>query len=186
MARPPPTGRAQPCPERSYGVTHFGRPNGLHRIFAVFAGGALTLALTAPVFAATTVTRFSDVYVSGPEDLIEECTGVAGTLTGTGVITGTQVETDQGFHWEATNSAVLSFSFVNGSYATGTVDEHLSFNTGYGAIVFTNAHYDTVTLYSANGALLWTASFRVIEHFTATSDGTVRAEFEIGHFRGGC
>jgi hypothetical protein len=155
-------------------------------MFALLAGGALTLALAAPVFAAATVTRFSDPYTSGPEDLIDECTGIAGTLTGTGVITGTQVETDQGFHFEATNTTVLSFSFVDGTYATGTVDEHLSFNTGHGATVFTNAHYDTVTLYSADGALLWTASFRLIEHFTVTSDGTVRAEFEIGHFRGGC
>jgi hypothetical protein len=167
-------------------VSYFGRSIGPRRMFALLAGGALTLALAAPVFAAATVTRFSDPYVFGPEDLTDYCTGIAGTLTGTGVFTGTQVETDQGFHWEATNTAVLSFSFVNGMYATGTVDEHLSFNTGYGATVFTNAHYDTVTLYSADGTLLWTASFRLIEHFTVTSDGTVRAEFEIGHFRGGC
>jgi hypothetical protein len=154
--------------------------------FAFLAGVVLSTALVAPVFAAATVTHFSDAYVAPPETIIDDCTGLAGTLTGTGVFSGTSIETVRGFHFEANNDAELTFSFVDGSYATGTVDEQLSFNTGPGATVFTNAHFDTVTFYSSDGTLLLSASFRLVEHFTVTSDGVVRAEFEIGHFRGGC
>jgi hypothetical protein len=156
--------------------------------WALLAAVALSAAFVAPVFGATTVTRFSAPYTF-TEPLVDECTGVTGTLTGVGVFTGTDIETDKpwSFHEEAHNVADLTFSFVDGSYATGTVDEHLSFTTGtHRATVFTNAHFDTVDLYSSDGTLLYSVSFRLIEHTTFSSDDVVRAEFEIGHFRGGC
>jgi hypothetical protein len=153
---------------------------------ALLAGVVLSAAIVVPVFGAATVTHFTDTYVAPPENIIDDCTGVAGTIAATGVFSGTSTETAQGFHFEASNRAELTFAFVDGSYGTGTVDEHLSFNTGPGATVFTNAHYDTLDIYSSDGTLLFAASFRLVEHFTVTSDGVDRADFEIGHFRGGC
>jgi hypothetical protein len=154
---------------------------------AIVAGVVLSAMFAVPVLGAATVTHFSDAYVAPPENIIEDCTGLAGTVAATGVLTGTSTETARGFHFEASNHAELTFAFVDGSYGTGTVDEHLSFNTGPGATVFTNAHYDTVDIRSSDGAPLFPAvSFRLVEHFTVTSDGVARADFEIGHFRGGC
>jgi hypothetical protein len=153
---------------------------------ALVAGVLLSGAFASPVFGAATVTHFNDTYVAPPENLVDDCTGVAGRVTATGVFRGTSTETTLGFHFEASNHALLTFALVDGSYGTGTVDEHLSFNTGPGATVFTNAHYDTVDIHSSDGTPLFEASFRPVEHFTVTSDGVTRADFEIGHFRGGC
>jgi hypothetical protein len=155
--------------------------------FALLAGVVLSAAFVVPVFGAATVTHFNDTYVAPPENIIDDCTGLAGTVAATGVLIGTSTETAKGFHFEASNHAELTFAFVDGSYGTGTVDEHLSFNTGSGATVFTNAHYDTVDIRSSDGTPLFpAASLRLVEHFTVTSDGVDRADFEIGHFRGGC
>jgi hypothetical protein len=161
-------------------------PNGLQQASALLAGVVLSAAFVVPVFGAAAVTHFNDAYVAPPENIIDDCTGIAGTVAATGVVSGTSTETAQGFHYEAANNAELTFAFVDGSYGTGTVVEHLSFNTGSGATVFTNAHYDTVDIRSSDGTPLFSASFRLVEHFTVTSDGVIRANFEIGHFRGGC
>ncbi|HET7027171.1 MAG TPA: hypothetical protein VFI28_05730, partial [Candidatus Limnocylindrales bacterium] len=118
--------------------------------------------------------------------IVDDCTGLAGTVAGVGVVTGTVVETAQGFHLQTASNFVLTFEFVDGSSGTGTLVEHQSFNTGRGATVFTNAHLDTLTLFAPDGSLLVDASFRLVEHFTIGRDGSVRASFEIGHFRGDC
>jgi archaellin len=154
-------------------------------VAAVVAAVAVSLAFVVPVSAAATINRITETTTES-FDIVDDCTGATGVLTGINVLDAQTVETSTGFHFEGTITGSGFVALNDGSYAILAGNEHLSFNTGYDATVFTNAHYDTVTVYSADGALLWTASFRLIEHFTVTSDGTVRAEFEIGHFRGGC
>ncbi|HET7027988.1 MAG TPA: hypothetical protein VFI28_09885, partial [Candidatus Limnocylindrales bacterium] len=82
---------------------------------AVVAAVALSVALVAPAFAATTATRFTDAVTSPPEDIVDDCTGLAGTVAGVGVVTGTVVETAQGFHLQTASNFVLTFEFVDGS-----------------------------------------------------------------------
>ena len=157
------------------------------RVTGLVAGTVLVLALAGPASAAATPTRFSGVISSPPENIIDDCTGLAGTVQATGgTFSGIEVFTPKGYHVDVNSNAILAFTFEDGSYGTGSDVNHQTFTASPGAVVFTNAHYDTLTIYNADGTFKYTLSFRSAEHFTVTSDGTVRVAFEIGHFRGGC
>ena len=155
------------------------------RMAAMLGAAALSLALVAPASAAATVGRFTVTTVF-TDAATDDCRGVAGTLAGTDVLRYQTVETGQGLHFEGTDATTLTFSFNDGSYATAESLNHLSFNAGSGVTVSTTAHVDTVNVYAADGQFLWTATLRQVEHFTVTSDGVVRVQFEIGHLTGGC
>jgi hypothetical protein len=155
------------------------------RMAAILGGAALSLALVAPASAVANVGRFTETTVF-TDAATDDCRGVTGTLTGTDVLSYQTVETSQGFHFEGTDAATLTFAFTDGSYATAQSLDHLSFNAGSGVTVSTTAHVDTVNVYAADGQILWTATLRQAEHFTITSDGVVRVQFELGHLTGGC
>jgi hypothetical protein len=158
---------------------------GARRLAPLLCAAALSLALVAPASAAATVGRFTET-TQFTDTAADDCTGATGTLAGTDVLSYQTVETTEGFHFEGTDAATLEFTFTDGSYGTAQSLDHLSFNAGSGVTVFTTAHVDTVNVYAADGQFLWTATFRQAEHFTVTSDGVVRVQFEIGHLMGGC
>ena len=155
------------------------------RIAALLGAAALSLALVAPAAAASTVGRFTltTVFTDAATD---DCRGVTGTLAGTDTLNYQTVDTGQGQHFVGTDAVTLTFTFTDGSYATAQSLDHLTFNAGSGVTVFTTAHVDTVNVYAPEGQFLWTATLRQAEHFTVTSDGVVRVQFEIGHLSGGC
>jgi hypothetical protein len=155
------------------------------RMAAMLGAAALSLALVASAAAAATVGRFTETTVF-TDAATDDCRGVTGTLVGTDVLSYQTVETGQGLHFEGTDATTLAFTFSDGSYATAQSVDHLSFNTGSGVTVFTTAHVDTANVYAADGQFLWTATLRQAEHFTVTSDGVIRVQFEIGHLTGGC
>jgi len=155
------------------------------RLAAFLGAAALSLALVAPASAAAIVSRFT-VTTQFTDTATDDCRGVTGTLAGTDVLSGQTVATDQGFHFDGTDSATLTFTFSDGSYAFAQSLDHLSFTAGAGVTVFTTAHVDSVHVYTADGQFLWTATLRQAEHFTVTSDGVVRVQFAIGHLTGGC
>jgi len=62
----------------------------------------------------------------------------------------------------------------------------MSFNTGSGGTVFTTAHVDSLTFYSAAGQVLYSETFHAVEHYSIASDGVVRIQFEIERLTGGC
>jgi hypothetical protein len=147
---------------------------------------ALSLALVAPVYAAAAnISRFT-VTTPFTDTLFDDCTGLAGTLAGTDVVTGQTVATGTGFHFEGTQTDTLVITLSDGSYAPAQSLDHLSFNADAGVTVFTTAHVDSLTFYSADGQVLYSETFRLVEHNTITRDDVVRVEFEIGHLSGGC
>ncbi len=153
----------------------------------LLAAALLALALAAPVAAAASPTRFAGVISSPPENIVDDCTGLAGTVAATGGhYFGVELLTPQGYHFDLNVDALLAFTFEDGSWGTGTETDHQTFVAGQGATVSTNAHYDSLTIYNADGTIKFLASFRVAEHWTVSADGTLRVAFEIGHFRGGC
>ena len=155
------------------------------RMAAVLGAAALSLALVAPASAAATVGRFTVTTVF-TDAATDDCRGVAGTLAGTDVLSYQIVGTGQGLHFEGTDATTLAFTFIDGSHATAESLNHLSLNAGSRVTVSTTAHVDTVNVYEADGQFLWTATLRQAEHFTVTSDGVIRVQFEIGHLTGGC
>jgi hypothetical protein len=155
------------------------------RMAAMLGAAALLLALVAPSASAATVGRFTVTTVF-TDAVTDDCRGVTGTLVGTDVLSFQTVETGQGEHFVGTDADTVAFTFTDGSYATAQSLDHLTFNSGSGVTVFTTAHVDTVNVYAADGQFLWTATLRQAEHFTVTSDGVVRVQFEIGHLSGGC
>jgi hypothetical protein len=126
-----------------------------------------------------TVNRFTQTTSLGdPIPVFDDCRGIPGTLVGTDVLDYQVVETDQGLHFEGTDSSSdLLFSFDDGSYATGGFRDRFSFNAGPNVqSMFTNAHVDTATFYSADGVLLYSWTFRLTEHFVVSGDA-IRVEF---------
>jgi hypothetical protein len=156
-------------------------------VLGLLAATLLALAFVAPVSAAASPTRFSGLISSPPENIVDDCTGLAGTVAATGGdYFGVELFTPQGYHYDLNIDAVLAFTFEDGSRGTGSETDHQTFVAGPGATVYTNAHYDTVAIYNADGSFKYFASYRVAEHWTVSADGTLRVAFEIGHFRGGC
>ena len=153
---------------------------------ALLGAVALSLALVAPVSAAASISRFTVTTPFSDTIPIDECFGLAGTLAGTDVVTGQTVATDKGFHFEGTQIDTLVITLSDGSYAPAQSLDHLSFNTGPGVTVFSTAHVDSLTFYSAGGQPLYSQTLRLVEHYTITSGDVVRVRFEIGHFSGGC
>jgi hypothetical protein len=154
-------------------------------VAAVVAAVAVSLAFVVPVSAAATINRITETTTSYI-DIVDDCTGATGVLTEIDVLDGQTVETSTGFHFEGTITGSGFVALNNGSHAIGAGTEQISFTSAPGVDVFTLVHMDSVTVYSADDQILWSATFRQVEHFTVTSDGTVRVEFEIGHVRGGC
>jgi hypothetical protein len=148
------------------------------RLAALLGAAAVSVALAGPASAAATVGRFTVTNSGPPIAISDDCRGVTGTLAGTDVLDYQVVDTGTTFHFEGTDSSTdLLFTFSDGSYGTGGFVDRLSFNAGPGATEFTNAHSDSATLYTADGQLLYSLTFRLVEHFTVAGN-VVRVEFE--------
>ena len=152
------------------------------RLLACLAAGVV-LAPAGTANAAATVTRiYEESTFKAPAT--DDCRGIEGTVSGTEVLRGQVVETTAGgFHFHGTDTTVLRFEFADGSYGTGRAVDHLSFNSAPGqsnVTVFTKAHLDTLTLFTAEGNLVERLMFHEITHFTLQEG--VRVSFEKGHF----
>ena len=152
---------------------------------ALLGAAALSLTLIGPVSAAANIGRFT-VTTPFTDTVFDDCAGLAGTLAGTDVLTGQTVATGVGFHFEGTATDTLTITLSDGSYAPAQSVDHMSFNAGPGGTVFTTAHVDSLTFYSAAGQVLYSETFRAVEHYSIASDGVVRIQFEIGRLTGGC
>ena len=169
-------------------TSSFGYAKG-SRLAAVLGAAALSLVLVAPASAAAIVTRDTVTTPIFETGLSDDCRpGLTGTLVGTSVVSFQAVETSAGFHFYGTTTDTGRITWTDGTYTIIEAVDHISFvDTVKGTTVFTNAHADSGDTYSAEGALLFRATFHIVERFTVT-DGVVRIEFERGrfHFFGDC
>ncbi len=60
--------------------------------------------------------------------------------------------------------------------------DHFAFNAGPGARVFTDAHVDYGSTYSADGVFLFRGTYHAVEHRTFV-DGVLQVDFYRFHFR---
>src|SRR5262245_30130704 len=141
-----------------------------------------------PASAGATIVRETLTGSSSETGLVDDCRpGVTGTIAGSGVVSYQSVETAQGFHIAGTETDTGRIEWSDGSYSiVGSVD-HFSYTAGKGVEVFTNAHQDEGTTYTAAGVFLFRLTFHTTERFTVAG-GVLRVEFERGHLHifGGC
>jgi hypothetical protein len=149
-------------------------------VAGVLAAAAMSLTFVVPVSAAATINRFTETTTSY-NDFTDDCTGASGLLIEVAVVDGQSVATSTGYHFEGTVTLTSFVAFNNGTYESGAGTEKLSFTSAPGVDVFTQVHMDSRALYSADGDVLRSATLRFVEHFTVTSDGTVRVLFEKVH-----
>jgi hypothetical protein len=145
---------------------------------------AVAGAMAAPASAAPTIIRetiTSPVHETG---LTDDCRlGLTGTLNGTDVLSYQSVETAHSFHIRGTEGGPGRIDWSDGSYTLVDSIDHFSFNAAKGQHqVFAETHKDSGDFYSPAGVFEFRVTFHEVEHFTVTADGTVRVEFERGHF----
>src|SRR5688500_4032048 len=148
------------------------------RTLATVLGAAvLLLALAAPASAAAIVIRDTITTPIFETDLPDDCRpGITGILTGTDVISYQTVETSQGFHTVLTVVDTGQIAWSDGTYTIIEAISHVSFvDAEAGTTVSTVAHQDSGNTYSADGVLLFRATFHIVERLTV-SDGVVRVE----------
>lgn len=158
-----------------------------HRCTKLFLAAVLAFVLSAPSVAASaapaTVVRDSITSPILVKDLPDDCRpNVTGTPVGTEVFSYTSIKTAQGFEIHGAIVDTARITWDDGTYTlTGSTD-HFSFTSHSRTDVYTVAHEDHGSTYAADGTFLLHATFHLVEHFTVTADGVVRAEFERGHF----
>jgi hypothetical protein len=150
-------------------------------VAGVVAAAAMSLALVVPVSAAATISYFTETTTNYDPNFTDDCTGASGPLTEVFVVDGQTVVTSTGFHVEGTVTITASVAFNNGTYGTSTGTERFSFTAAPALDVITQVHMETATLYSADGQVLKSWTFRFVYHLTLAKDGTVRVEFEKVH-----
>lgn len=146
-------------------------------VFAIAAGGSTgSAAAAAAVVIRGTIT--SPIIESG---LPDDCRpGITGDLTGTDVVDSQSVETATGFHVHGTITDTGRIDWSDGSYTIIESVDHFSFTTGKQATVFTVAHQDSGSTYSASGVFLSAGTFHLVHHITV-SGGVTRVEFVHVH-----
>lgn len=156
----------------------------------LFLAAVLTLGLSAPSVAASAASAASATVVrdsiTSPilvTDLRDDCRpNVTGTLVGTEVFTYTSIKTAQGFEIHGAIVDTARIAWDDGSFTLTASTDHFFFTSHARTDVYTVAHEDHGSTYAADGTFLLHATFHLVEHFTVTADGVVRAEFERGHF----
>ena len=137
-------------------------------VLLIGPGSAFAETPAATVERGTTTTPFSES--------VDVC-GVPATIVGEDVLRYQSVQTDQGFHFVGTDQATFVLTAADGPYAIGGSTDHFEFNAVVGE-VFTEAHHDWLSFYTADGQFLFEGQFRRIGHYTVTPDGTLRVGFE--------
>jgi hypothetical protein len=151
---------------------------------------AATALLPAAAQARADAGTFSDSYDAADAGLVDECFGgTDGVLTGHGDIAGRYTETANGFSARGVEIDTVRIDFGDGSSFVGSSRDRFAFVvTRGGTTVNTVAHVDGGTTYDAEGNILGTAIFRLVEHFTVVDrepfgpgpEDVVRIQFERG------
>jgi hypothetical protein len=129
----------------------------------------------------------------------DECRpDVSATVTGTEVLTGQRVLTpppSSAFNLHGSITSTVTVQYSDGSYGVGGSTDRfagsgLNVGSTLGALtsVVTFVHVDSITVYDADGQLIGTQTFRVVEHITFRDlpplggapgdEDAVRVEFE--------
>lgn len=137
-------------------------------VLLIGPGSAFAETPAATVERGTITTPFSES--------VDVC-GVPATIVGEDVLRYQSVQTDQGFHFVGTDQATFVLTAADGTYAIGGSTDQFEFNAVVGE-VFTEAHHDWLSFYTADGQFLFEGQFRRIGHYTVTPDGTLRVGFE--------
>lgn len=158
------------------------------RMFSIMATLGLMAGMVGAVASmagAATITRDTITQPSTETGLTDDCLpGLTGTIVGTDVFSYQSVETAQGFHLVGTTTGTGLLTWSDGStYGIVESVDHISYNAGKGTEVFTDAHQDSFSSYTADGVFLFGGTFHLVEHFTVTDGVVVRVEFERSHFR---
>ena len=81
----------------------------------------------------------------------------------------------QGFHIIHKETGTVRIEWSDGTYTDAEWVDHLTFNTGGGTEVFTDAHQESGNRYTADGVFISQSTIRFVEHSTVT-DGVVRVD----------
>jgi hypothetical protein len=144
-------------------------------VLAVLAGPATVRAAGTEPFDVT--------FPLSETGLVDDCFGATGgVLEGTGHEFGRVVSVGGNavIQGREVDEGIITFS--DGSTAVIASRDQFSLvdrTSGDGVFVNTNAHVDTATSYDANGNVLGTTTFRLVEHITIAG-GVVRVEFVRG------
>lgn len=146
-------------------------------LLAISAATAMTASAAPIIIRETVTTPFSETGI--PHDCRP---GITGTLAGIDTLSSQSVETSQGFHIQATDTATGRIDWSDGSYTLIESVDHFSFNNvGNSTTNVTNTHADSGDFYSAAGVFEFRLTVQDVKHFTIT-DGVVRVDMSKGHF----
>jgi hypothetical protein len=141
-------------------------------------------AVDAPASAAPTIIRETVTTPFHESGLTDDCRpGLTGTLNGIDVLRYQSVESAHSFHIHGTEGGPGRIDWSDGSYTLIDSVDRFSFNAAKGEHqTFAETHVDSGDFYSAAGVFEFRVTFHEVEHFTVTADGSLRVEFERGHF----